>query len=148
MAPRPSSPIDSFGPEILATLLKGAREEIRIPTTYRRGVALRQRLYQLRTAMQKQNHELRSVVARVKVILEWGKRAGLPEVEEVFNSKKVARPRDSEVPAILIVRPHDSEFTKALTDAGVQVNEAEDPLRERSVDNILESYLAPEGEKR
>ena len=148
MPTRTRNPIESFGPEILATLLKGSRETVTIPTTYRRGVTLRQRLYQLRTIMQKQNHELWPIVAKAKVVLEWGTKAGLDPVEDIYNSRKVPRPVDSDVPAILTIRPHDSEFADALLKAGVEASPlSSDPLRDHDSSDILETFAPKETQR-
>lgn len=127
---RSKAPIESFGPELMATLLKGARERTEVPMPYRKGVALRRRLNSLRARMREENHPAYSLAMRAMIQLHWGKDAGLDPVPEHTNSQGVRFPDDIDVPAKLIISPRDSEFTTDLQRAGIQADLKEDPLSE------------------
>src|SRR5678816_2029259 len=64
--------VESFGPELLAALLSAATGELRpIRLPYNKAVRFRQRLYQLRHAMRKSNHEKYHLVCRVRITISW-----------------------------------------------------------------------------
>lgn len=123
-----STPLESFGPEIMAALLRGGREELKLATTYRLGSVFRRRVHQLRARLREINHPEYPIAARTKVQLMWGKRAGLPPVDETRNRNGVTRPIDPDAPALLILSPRDSEFTDILSQAGVHTDLTADPL--------------------
>lgn len=118
-----SSPVESFGPELLATLIKGAIETVEVPLPYRKAVRLRQRLYQLRSAMVAEKHPKADDVKRVHIKIAWG-----PEVLLVENARRVQRPKDNNSPCVVIVAPKDSEFFEALSRAGVVIEDNSDSL--------------------
>lgn len=118
---RSPTPIESFGPEILAALIAGATKEVRVKTTYGKAVKFRQRAHQLRNIMREESHPKYTAVARTRIQILYGKAAGFAQVEESQNTKKVRYPKDPNVDAFLIISPQDSEFTTALKDAGVEV---------------------------
>lgn len=139
--------IESFGPELLAALVKGSREPVTVKVPYRTAIALTQRLNKLRYIMQHKGHSLYSIVARVKITTAWGERAGLPPADEVRSRKNVARPVDPEAPSVLTLSPHDSEFTDALRAAGVApVELRDDPIEEISPTPTIEDLLANLGD--
>lgn len=124
MQQKSKTPIESFGPELMALLLKGALGEVRVKMTYKRAVLLRRRIYQLRHAMREANDPNYTLAARAKLSILWGEKAGLAPSQspDIHNSKNVPRPADTSCDAIFVVAPHDSEFTKALQDAGVKID--------------------------
>ena|SRR5258706_9934156 len=140
--PKTPTPIESFGPELLNALIEGSKREIRIPTTYKAAVKFRQRCHQLRTRMREDKHPMYSTAARTRITILYGKAAGLTPVDELQNSKKVKYPKDPGVPALLVIAPHDSEFTKALEDAGIGVKPLDLNLEPAptGVANVLDQY--------
>ena len=136
MKPRTKTPIESFGPEALAALVKGAREEVRLQTTYRAAVHFRQRLNTLRTRMREENHELYPIVARTRIDIRWGRDADLPDVAENRSKRGVRTPVDPNTEVLLILAPHDAGLAEALKKAGIEAHEADSS----DVDNILETY--------
>jgi hypothetical protein len=115
MTPR-KTPVSSFGPELMATLLAGATSEKVIPMPYREAVRFRLRLYQLRYAMLQENHPQAQNVRRVFIRVIWH-----DHVEVVKSSRGVKRPKDRDTPCKVIVAPQDSEYLAALNKAGIQV---------------------------
>lgn len=138
---------ESFGPELLAALIEGSRRtlELELPE-YRKGVFLRQRLHQLRTAMDRTKHPMASLVQKTKLSLLYGKEAGYPDVLEERRKNGIRFPTDPSVPCKLILSPRDSEFAAALAKAGVVVGA--DPAegdqlvgeKEPSIDDLLNEF--------
>lgn len=125
------APVSSFGPEVLATLLRGARERFEVSLPYNEAISFHLRLHSLRRAMREEQHPQLSIVERVTVSVVWGEKAGFPAVPQRYNSRNVPYPEDRKTPAKLIVQPHDLRFRNALTRAGVHADELkEDPLQE------------------
>lgn len=144
-SPRRLPSVESFGPELLTALVKASREEVRIELPYRAAISLAQRLNKLRHTMEIQQHELFRIVARVRITILWGEKAGLPPVEAKRSSKNVPRPLDTEVPSILVLVPHDNEFMDALHAAGIKAHELqESALHGTSVDEILTEFPVAE----
>lgn len=116
--------IESFGPELMAALLKGARERYTITLPYRSAIKFRQRIYLLRQAMREANHEMYSAVSRTRITITW------PEATPTQRNKwGFAWPLDRATLCIVTVEPQDSEFASALAQAGVETKELEsDPL--------------------
>jgi hypothetical protein len=143
---RTKYPIESFGPEIMAALLRGSRERVDIPLeTYRKGAGLQRRIHHLRKLMRDQNHPQANIVSRTRTSLLWGRRAGYEDVEEKINSNGVHYPTDRSCPVILRLAPFDSEFTDALTKAGISLPEIGEPPTappaQEEVDDYLEDIL-------
>lgn len=125
------TPIESFGPELMAALLAGAKKEIRIRMPYSKAISLRRRIYQLRFRMREDNHPSYHLAARTEIKVLWGAAAGLPEPAKpnVYNTRNVARPADTNEPSIMLLRPHDHEFADSLRSAGIETELHEDPLK-------------------
>lgn len=121
-------PLESFGPEIMAALLRGATQTVRIPTTYRLGVQFRRRVHQLRGRMKEEGHPEYALAARTKVQLLFGPEAGLEPVptRRGPGTRHILHPEDPSVPAVLVLSPHDSEFTSLLSKAGISADLSEE----------------------
>jgi len=119
-----SSPrsIDAFGPEILSALTHGAREEIKLPLSYRNAVYFRSRLHQLRAVMRETKHPLASLVVKTRISIDWD----TDKHQTLYTRRKAPYPVDRNIPVTLTIRPHDSDFTSVLKAAGVDVDKAED----------------------
>lgn len=126
---RTPPPVTSFGPEIMAALLRGSKERFEIPMPYRDAIKFTMRIHSLRHAMRTEGHEQVNVVSMTKVRVLWGERAGLPPVPERKNSRNVPYPENSDIPAKVVIEPHDREFAQALIAAGIKADELKaDPL--------------------
>lgn len=134
---RAPTPVESFGPELLAALIAGAKEKFEIELPYSSAVKFRQRIYQMRFAMRMANHDQATMVSRTRIQIVW------PQGTEVkTNTKKVSWPKDPETPCKLIISPYDSEFAVALGKAGIKALELQgDPLTDGTVVNpALKGY--------
>lgn len=128
MTKRKQTPLESFGPELLAALIKGGREEVRIPfPQYRQASYFRARLHQLRNVMRSENHPMASVASKARVILLYGEKAGLAPVPDSGPKG----PKDRSVPAVIVIKPQDAEFATILAAAGVTADDI------RSSDELL-----------
>lgn len=152
---RSSTPIESFGPEVLNALIEGSKRRLEVSLPYRQCLALRQRMHKLRALMARERHPLHRAVSRTRIQIVWGKKAGFPsDVPENVSSKNVAQPKDLGTPAKLILAPHDSEYQEALIKAGISVEQlTHDPLREslsnsedttNPLDRLLDDYSEDE----
>ena len=134
-------PIESFAPEMLAVLLRGAREEVRLKTTYRAASHFRQRLNSLRSRMRETKHELYSIVARAEIKILWGADAGLPDIEVSTSKRNVRYPTDSNSPAVLLLRPYDAELSTELQRLGIKEHKLDTTdVRGGDVDDILAEF--------
>lgn len=127
--PKRIYPIESFGPDLLAALLKGAKERVEVTLpSWKSGARMQLRLQQLRFTMQRLNDELWPIVARTKISLLWGLRAGFEDTP-AKHARGTPRPINPLVPCKIILEPRDSEFIGALHRAGVMADELKvDPL--------------------
>lgn len=117
-------PLESFGPELTAALLEGAKREYSIALPYGAAVKFRHRIYQLRNAMREAKHHEYPAVARTKLTIAWDR-----DVVTQRNSRGYTWPRDRLTPCLVTISPNDSEFAPALRKAGVTVRDLDiDPL--------------------
>lgn len=125
-----NQPVSSFGPEVMAALLRGAREKFLIgPLPYRTAISFHMRIHSLRRAMGLEQHPHFGLVSRAKIKIIWGADAGLAAIEEKTNERGVRRPTDTNAPVMLLIEPHDKDFTTYLVAAGISMDELkEDPL--------------------
>jgi hypothetical protein len=153
--PRTKFPIESFGPELMTALLKGGRERLAIPFAGPDGAGKRKahmfqrRIHTLRQRMRQENHPDYMLATRARVSLFWGERAvdegGPPEWRE---------DPDGHLGALIVIRPHDSEFSDILSQAGIKAGEVSSseaptviPASVASIDDLLDDLKSPEGEK-
>lgn len=109
--PKRAYPVSSYGPELMAALVKANREPVTLDFPNRRIAAKFQlRINQLRAAMRGENHPDYPFAARVVCSLLWGERIGKPEDPK---GEKAAR---------IILKPRDSEFSDVLKNAGVDLD--------------------------
>lgn len=127
-----ATPVSSFGPELLALLVRGAKDVVTIPCpTYRQGRRLQMRLHMLRKQLQREKHAFWEEAYRVHTSLKY---------KCIRDDPK--RPMKDE-PAVLTLRPKDSEFAELLSQAGVQAPRlAHDPLAEFTPESE-ESLIPP-----
>lgn len=110
-APRP---VESFGPELLAALLKGATEEVRVPMNWRQAIRFRQRVHQMREAMRRTSHPKYELCTKVRIGIE------LPPGTPTVKSGRHKVPSDPGIKVTLVLSPNDSEFGPLLAAAGVR----------------------------
>src|SRR3954464_1002085 len=100
------SPVASFGPELLALLVKGATERVEVPMKSRKDLQMLQlRIQMLRGAMGREKHPMYDLVQRARTARMWD---GEPGRETNWR---------------LIVQPHDIQFRDAILAAGIKVDE-------------------------
>lgn len=109
-APRP---VESFGPEILSALMRGATEGLEFRTSYATAIRFRLRVHQLRESMRRSGHEKYELVCRVRVSIKW------PNETPVTKLGRHNVPDDRSVECIVTLSPNDSEFSELLQAAGV-----------------------------
>lgn len=137
--PRKHPTVESFSPELFATLLSGATKPRYIHLPYHKAVRFRMRLYQLRNAMRLEDHPEYRNAHRVVARILWGEDArqlvddpkfGPPFPETLTSSKRVSRPKSYLTPCLVVVGPQDSDYHDALRSAGIEisVNSKNDPL--------------------
>lgn len=113
--PKTPRPVESFGPELLAALLKGATEGLEFTTSYATAVRFRLRTHQLRESMRKSGHEQYNLIARVRVSVRW------PDETPVSKLGRHNVPNDRNTQVIVSLSPNDSEFGDMLRGAGVEM---------------------------
>lgn len=97
--------VSSFGPELMAVLLKGAREKIEIPCPDQRTMKfIQMRLQMLRGAMFRERHPQYEIVTRARTSRTW-------------------KSGNKDEDCVLVVAPNDSQFAKLIHDAGVAVTQ-------------------------
>lgn len=136
MRQRTKLPIESFGPELMAALIAGSTKEFRFELRFGDCVKFRRRIHQLRTRMREERHPQAAIVERARVQILWGTAAGFEKEPELKrNSNNYKSPSDPNTPALILIRPYDSEFSAALERAGLKVDtEVGSDLRIPSLD--------------
>lgn len=121
--------VSSFGPELLAVLVKGAAERVEIPCpSMRVMMALQMRLQMLRGAMGRENHPQYELVTKARTSRTWDP----------------SSPRSDPKNCILVVQPNDHQFADILDAAGIKVTEhTADLLAETTPDTPSDPSLAP-----
>ena len=96
-------PVSSFGPELLAILLKGATQRVTVPCPDQRTMQhLQMRLQMLRGAMGREGHPNYQLVTRARTSRDWD--TDLEGTQSNFR---------------LLIQPNDSQFAKLIKEAGV-----------------------------
>jgi len=99
-------PVSSFGPELMAVLLKGARERVELPCEDQRHMKyLQMRLQMLRGAMARESHPDYTLVTRARTSRTWNREAG------------------QDVNCVLVVQPNDIQFADTFRAAGIAVDD-------------------------
>lgn len=163
-------PVTSYGPELLALLLKGAREEIiirhgmpngkggfiHLPWNKARQMQLR--MYQLRSSMRRENHSMHDLACRARIHVRFGHAAGftdLPEVPSVKLKNGETYPRGDlkmTTPGMLRIAPQDSEFADIAGAIGISTTDLQESAvlldstdAGTAIDNPLSAF-EPKGE--
>lgn len=99
-------PVSSFGHQLLAALLKGARERVEIPCPNQRTMKwLQLRIQTLRGAMERERHPQYELVTRARTSRTWNKEAG------------------ENVDCVLVIQPQDLQFASLIEKAGIVSSE-------------------------
>lgn len=114
--------VSNFGPEIMHALIEGSKRRLEIPLSWRKCVAFRQRVNQLRAAMRAENHQFVRVVALTKVTIEWP-----PDTATKRAPNGVRFPTNAETICKLIIAPADQDFALALAKVGLEVPKLDAP---------------------
>lgn len=112
---RPSRyPVASFGPELMAVLIRGAKERVEIPMKSHKEISwLQQRIHMLRGAMGREKHPNYTLVQRARTSRQWD------DPEPPLRGKK---PSAKATNFRLIIEPNDIQFADAIRAAGVTVD--------------------------
>jgi hypothetical protein len=91
--------VSSFGPELLAALIRGGEKTLAVPMpSFEAAFALRQRLYELRKALRSENH---------------------PDCARAYRASIALPTKEGDGSSVLTIRPKDEEFTAALRAVGI-----------------------------
>lgn len=135
--PRRLMRVQSFGPQILQLLTLGAKNTVEFRLPWRKAIRLRQRIYQLRAAMQREEHSLYPLVSKVQL-----------DITEYPDARRPpTQGRDHPVRCTL--GPGDHEYDDLLTQLGLEPvgsepepnvalpPEPDDPTFGTDIDSIL-----------
>lgn len=116
-------PVASFGPELMAVLLKGATEPITLKfPNNKQATFFQHRIHTLRASMRIEGHAMAEAVSRTRFRRIWGERlyehlkGSNPELAETFKND-----HKGEKAAYILVQPTDAEFKTILEEAGVKI---------------------------
>jgi hypothetical protein len=113
-------PVSSFGPELMAILVKGSRERVEIPCEDQRTMQyLQMRLQMLRGAMGRERHPQYSLVTRARTSRTWDSNVG------------------KDANCVLVVQPNDAQFSAAIKRAGITVTQHERNLLDEVIDSPM-----------
>lgn len=139
----PKSPIESFGPELLNTLIAGSKQRFEISCKWSIAVRLRLRIHQLRTQMRRMKHELYPIVAKTKVSITWDEKA----VETYTGARGLKYPKSKEAPVKVIIAPHDDDFAELLKSAGIDAKRDVSGLLTPKPPEPIADPKAPDGDE-
>lgn len=112
-------PVSSFGPELMALLIKASRERIEVPCqSMNQMKALQMRIHSLRGSMGREKHPQYALVTRVHTSCTWD--------FEKFPSTKAKQFPKNATDCKLVLYPKDSQFTDILNRAGITVDDIKD----------------------
>jgi hypothetical protein len=117
-------PVSSFGPELMALLIKASRERVEVPCqSMAQMKALQQRIHNLRGAMNRERHPQYVIATRVHTSCTWD--------HDAFPvTKKRQFPKDA-TGCKLVLYPRDSQFAGILEAAGIKAEDVQ------AVDDLL-----------
>jgi hypothetical protein len=132
--PKSKYPVSSFGPELMAFLLKAGRQrtmllfdskQIPDPDDPRKQVwdgagkrlahNFHRRIHTLRSKMREEKHEQFPFAARAKISIYWG-----PYAVAQGGPKEWLHDHKGDRGAIIVGRPQDADFTEILQQAGIE----------------------------
>ena len=116
-APAPR-PVSSFGPELFAALIHGAKTQLVLRMPWKKAIRLRLRAQQLREAMRLADHPQYALVSLAQIGIELDPGTSF----DLSGRNKI--PHDRSVEVTFTISPKDSEFAELLQAAGVQIPDA------------------------
>lgn len=133
-------PVSSFGPEVMAALIKGSQEKVILKFTNADGksamtkaIYLQHRIHTLRAMMREENHEHAELVTRARTSRMWGAKVGEAHAPDHKGEKYVE----------LHIYPNDSQFASIFAEAGVELPEIKiEPSEEGKT--ALEEFTLPD----
>lgn len=125
-------PVSSFGPELLAALVRGATEEINIPCdTEKQMMHLQLRLQSLRGSMGREKHPQYELVCKARTSRQWDTK------EETYtDAPGVVKTRKVKYNFRLRIAPNDMQFRDILAKAGVKVEPRHSDILESPTTSI------------
>lgn len=124
-------PVSSFGPELMALLIRASRERVEVPCNSMAQMKnLQMRLHMLRGAMNKERHAQYPIVTRVHTSCTW-------DSEKHPSTKSKQFPKDA-TNCKLVLYPKDSQFADILEAAGIKAEEI------KSASTVLDELPAPD----
>lgn len=103
-------PIESFGPELMAALVAGGQRRVEIPFENKKmAVRFQMRIHMLRNRLREADHPNWKIAARARTSLRW----------RDMVKPEWAGDKEGNKGAVLVIYPHDSDFTDALAKAGI-----------------------------
>ena len=125
------SPVSSYGPELMALLIKASRERVEVPCESMAQMKyLQMRLHTLRGAMNKERHPQYAIATRVHTSCTW-------DFQNFPSTKKSQFPPNA-TNCVLVLYPKDSQFAGILAKAGITSEEIKD------VDGLLDEQAVPD----
>ena len=123
-------PVSSFGPELMALLVKASQNRVEVPCkSMNQMKSLQMRIHSLRGAMGREKHSQYGLVTRVHTSCTW-------DFEQFPSTKAKQFPKNA-TGCKLVLYPKDSQFTDILNAAGITVEDI------KSVDGLLDELVAP-----
>lgn len=109
-------PLESYAPELLDLLLRGAQSPVEVKLSYKECVNTRLRLAQLRVTMRKLDHPMTKLAerAQVKIIIPADTPSGIR-----LDHRRNKYPRDKNDICILQVSPVDHKIAGLLRAQGI-----------------------------
>lgn len=113
-------PVSSFGPEIMAALIKGSNEKVILKfrkdgtrSAMTQAIYLQHRIHTLRAMMRTEGHDSSELVSRARTSRVWGEKVDHTHKDDVKGEQYVE----------LHIYPNDSQFESVFKEAGVDVPE-------------------------
>ena len=123
-------PVSSFGPELMALLLKASRERVEVPCeSMTQMKALQMRIHSLRGQMNRERHPNYALVTRVHTSCTW-------DFDKFPSTRKKQFPKDA-TNCKLVLYPKDSQFTSILEAAGIHAEDI------KNVEGLLDDQAPP-----
>lgn len=127
-------PVSSFGPEIMAALVKGSKERIVLQfPNQAAAITFQHRIHTLRSSMRKEDHPACELVSRARASRVYGKKLG-PEYADDPDGKRACH---------LVIQPNDLQFADVVKAAGVEIDPPKVDVTEEGA-AALAPFMAPD----
>lgn len=120
--------VESFGPKVLSILMHGAKGQQEFTAPWNLVIRLRQRIYQLREAMRREQHAMYPLVSRVQITI--------PE----YPDPRIRPHSGPETPVRAILGPTDHQYDGIIDQLGIETGLGETELEApcTSLEDILQ----------